>query len=163
MGKWKTTTGPAMARLNQAIKDCDKYQSTTGWHESAHYQDGTPVAYVASIQEFGYEEGNIPPRSYMRTTADEKSKEWAQLMASGCRRIPTGAATIRDVLEMIALRAEGDVRAKIISIYEPELAEATLKARARRRGVKVEDVDGKPLNDTGYMLATLTSNVGEKS
>jgi len=42
-----------LANLNAAIKGFDNLKLKVGWFETNKYPDGTPVAYVASIQEFG--------------------------------------------------------------------------------------------------------------
>lgn len=161
MGKWTTRSGPAMARLRQAIKDADKIQTRVGWFETSIYPDGTPVAYVAAIQEYGDPSHNIPPRSYMRTTQDEQKDRWFELMGKGIMQIPSGRQTVRSVMELLGLQVEADVRKKITLIYDPKLQESTLRARAHKLGVTRGQVSTKPLNATGYMLATLTSITSE--
>lgn len=165
---WSSVKGPAAARLAQAIREIETVQGKTGWLPSSRYEDGTPAAYVAAIQEYGDPEHNIPPRSFMRTTFDAKNKEWSAVMRSGVRGVATGRTTIKGVIETVALLAAADVRLKITQIHEPPLAPATLAARAARanKGRKgkqftPQTVSQKPLNDTGYMLATLVGVVEE--
>lgn len=43
----------AFETLRSRIKELDGKVAKAGWFESSKYEDGTPVAYVASIQEFG--------------------------------------------------------------------------------------------------------------
>lgn len=128
-----------------------------GWFEGATYEDGTPVAYVATIQEFGYPAGKIPSRSFMRTTIAEQETAWKKLMLSGAKAMFLGNETMDTVLQKMAMRAEGDIRLKINSINEPALRPWTLAARKKRGNSSV-----KPLNDTGYMLSTFTSALVEE-
>lgn len=157
MGKWSRHGGAGMARLRKAMKDAETLSNKVGWLESSVYPDGTPAAYVAAIQEYGDPDSNIPSRSFMRTSSDEHSQRWVQIMTKAVMRIPSGQGDIRQALDLVGLAAEGDIRRKITQIFEPPLAESTIKSRARRAGKKPEQVSTKPLNDTGYMLATLTS------
>lgn len=168
MGQWSKKAGPAMARLTQAMKDAEKIQGKTGWLPSSRYEDGTPVAYIAAIQEYGDPENNLPSRSFMRTTFDAENKKWSAVMRSGVKGIASGKTTVSAVMETIALLAAADIRLKIASIHQPELAPSTLAARASRanagsKGKKftAATVSQKPLNDTGYMLATLVGVIEE--
>lgn len=129
--------------------------------ESARYADGKPVAGIAVVQEYGSEKMKIPSRSFMRSTQAEKKTEWDQQMKKGFSAVLAGKRSVREVFETIGHIAAGDVRKTITLIYAPPLAISTLKARARRAGPGAKIISVKPLNDTGYMLATLTSIVKE--
>lgn len=161
-----------MARLLNAIQDTDKVEAKAGWLGSARYEDGTPVAYIASIQEFGDPEHGIPSRSFMRTTFDERGAQWSAVMRSGVKEIASGKVTTSQLLERVALVAAGDIRLKIASIYTPPLATATLQARHRRdqseaaqtkRKTPPKSTNIKPLVDTRVMINTLVGTVTEKS
>lgn len=146
--------------FNDALRllEGNKLQAKVGFFESAHYPDGTPIAYVATIQEFGYPKGGIPQRSFIRSTiAEQANGYWKQVMAKYGKMVVTGHATPADALEAMALVAEGDMRKKITKITSPALSTRTLDARwARGNG------NDKPLVDTGAMLAHLTSVVEAK-
>lgn len=134
-----------------------KLEAQIGWFDTARYEDGTPVAYIATIQEYGYPQGGIPPRSFVRSTIAEKSKDWKEIMRKNARDILYGKKSPAQVLELVALAAEGDIRKTITKITSPALAISTLDARWRRG-----NGSDKPLVDSGLMLATLTSVVVEK-
>jgi hypothetical protein len=51
--KKTTKPGPASKPLQLFIKGMGKFQSRVGWFEGNHYDNGTPVAYVAAINEYG--------------------------------------------------------------------------------------------------------------
>ncbi|OOF43038.1 hypothetical protein BKK51_12205 [Rodentibacter trehalosifermentans] len=45
-----------------------------------HYNDETPVAYVAAIHEYGSESNNIKPRPFFRPTISENRKSGGILL-----------------------------------------------------------------------------------
>lgn len=51
--KVTNTPGPAREKLRILVEGLGKSKGRVGWFESAKYADGTPVAYVAAIQEYG--------------------------------------------------------------------------------------------------------------
>lgn len=53
MAKAKRTQTATATKIKKSILDLDNKSLKVGFFESARYADGTPVAYVASIQEFG--------------------------------------------------------------------------------------------------------------
>lgn len=68
--------GPGAERIRLLLAGVTNKVGKVGFFPSSKYEDGTPVAYVAIIQEFGSPEQGIPPRSFMRTTIAEKQNEW---------------------------------------------------------------------------------------
>ena len=154
---------PAGKNLEQALKQLEDKVGKVGWFEKSKYEDGTPVAYVATIQEYGYPEGNIPPRPFMRPTIAEKQGEWTKIIESGSRAVLNGKAQAKDVLEAVGLKAAGDIRKKISTITAPPLSPRTIEARrAKRADKKTIGLLTKPLIDTGIMLGTLTNTVEDE-
>lgn len=140
-------------RLTVALRDIDGLVGKTGYFETAVYPDGTPVAYVATIHEYGFAGGGIPARPTMRPTAADKRTEWADTMAKGAKAALNGQMTSRDALERLTLRAAGDVSASIAALQTPALSVRTIA----RKGFS------KPLVDTGQMLRSVTGVVEAKS
>ena len=129
---------------------------------NTRYQDGTPVAYVASIQEFGSPKNNIPPRSFMRSTATEKAGEWRDKMAAIFRQQMTSTGSIGASLDLIGFVIEGDIAEKITQISTPPLKASTVAAKAR----KLADGGGtgsldKPLVESGLLLNSVTHEVSQ--
>lgn len=152
--------GPAAERLAVALKNLDGKIGKVGWFETAKYDDGTPVAYVASIHEFGYPEGGIPPRPFMRPTISEKRAEWRGIADKGARAVLRGTATSATVLEALGMKAAGDIAKTIASIQSPPLAEATVEARQRQYADRGTTGNlNKPLVDTALMVNSITSTV----
>lgn len=172
-----------VARIAQLPAEFQGRVAKAGVVGAEHYEDGTPVAYVAAIQEFGAPERGIPARPFFRPTIAEQRDEWAGLLADGARAVIRGATTAEDVLEGVGLQAAGDIRAKIASIQEPKLSPITLLLRKYRRenpgakvgaklvgqiaaeyaanqGIDLSGVSTKPLVDSGLLLQSIQNTVG---
>ena len=139
--------GPGTAKVLAAVKGLDGLEGKTGWFETAHYPEGTPVAYVATIQEFGT--GRIPARPFMRPAVADHAGEWMDMLAQGAKASLTGGPAPEQVLELVTLAAAGNVAEKIQAVTSPPLSPATVK----RKGFD------KPLVDTGQMLQSVTGKV----
>jgi hypothetical protein len=160
MAKVRHTPGPGAKALAVAVKGLNGAQAKVGWFPSAKYEDGTPVALVAVVQEFGSPTKGIPPRPFMRTTAAEKKAEWSRDAHVLSKADVNGQLQPGAVLDGLAQKAEGDVRQTISKVLSPPLSERTIQARKRRHSKG--KASSKPLVDTGIMLNTLTSQVGKK-
>lgn len=139
-------TGPGFAQLKIVMADLHGVRARVGWFDSARYADGTPVAYVASIQEYG--SGPIPPRSFMRTTVAEQSDKWMRQIAQGARAVMDGRFTATQVIETVGLGAASDIAKKIASITTPPLSPVTLQARQNDpTGDKRHTLTGKKIGE----------------
>lgn len=178
MAEIKRSNPKAFETLALNIKELDGIETKVGWFESAKYEDGTPVALAAAANELGH--GKTPPRSFMRPTAIEQKKAWSNLMRDGAKAVIAGKATVRSVFEALGTKAEGDIVKTISEVYDPPLSPITIELRAMKKanpslvvtartvGIAAKKVkqpgymapsgvSTKPLNDTGLMIATLTS------
>ena len=168
-------------------------EAKVGFFPGAAYEDGTPVAYVASIQEFGAPDQNIPPRPFMRPTVEDKKGEWSAAIADGIRavvRSQVGASSrtlgIDDVLEVVGTAAAGDVVKTIAAGDFKALSAITLMIRKMKdqhkgdanwhmSGAKVGEAARRvaageagsdrttPLDDTGFLIAHVQHQVGDAS
>ena len=148
--------------LEIALKGLEGKVAKVGWFEKSKYPDppNLPVAYVATIHEFGWPAKNIPPRPFMRPTIAKQANEWRDIAAKGALAILNGKTTSDKVMEAIGLKAAGDIRKMISSIWSPPLSPHTIAARLRKRSdKKTLGLLDKPLIDTGLMFATLTNTV----
>lgn len=127
----KVIQGDGLERLRTGLQSIGKASLGVGFFDTAVYPGGTPVAYVASIQEFGW--GPIPPRSFMRTTVAEKRNVWEKNFVSGFKAVLNGTINVNQVYEQIGMRIVGDIKRKISSIQDPALSPLTLMARKDRR------------------------------
>lgn len=156
-------------------------EAKIGWFPTARYEDGTPVAYVALIQEKGAPEVGIPARPFMQPAVDAHKDEWVKLMGDGVRAVIRGKATAEDVLEGVGLSAVGDVQEQIESGAHEPLSPTTILLRKWRREGRtitgkvvgeaaaqvaehpelIQGVNADPLRDSGLMVATLSHAVGK--
>ncbi|MBP3933132.1 MAG: hypothetical protein J6D44_04585 [Pseudomonas sp.] len=151
-------TGNASA-IKKVLEELGRKEIKVGFFESAKYPDGTPIAYVAAIQEFGH--GPIPPRPFMRPAEQQNAAKWQKGIAAGVKSALNGSITIEHALEQVGMVAAGDVRKAIKAVTAPPLADSTISARQRRlKGKKAASI--KPLVDSGQMIQAVTSAVVDK-
>lgn len=152
-----TRTPGASEALKKAIAQISKRQVRVGWFEESRYPDGTPTAYVATIQEFGSPSNGIPARPFMRPTVADKTTEWKSALAAGAHQVMNGNLTVDQMLGQVGMLAAGNVAEMISRIDAPALSPATIAARAAKR--KSPGVSTKPLIDTGLMFQSVTHKV----
>jgi hypothetical protein len=157
--------------LEVALKTLDSKVAKVGWFKGAKYSDGTQVAYIATIQEYGYSPKNIPPRPFMRPTVVKYKNTWHRIAELESKMIVQGKSTPYKMMEALGQNAAGNVRKTITQLYTPSLAFSTIQARLSRKGLggkgrpyTRKEIGNlyKPLVDTGHMLATLISVVENK-
>jgi hypothetical protein len=132
------------------------------------YPDGTSIAYVGVIQEFGAPEQNIPSRSWLRSTRNKKRAEWAKDLGEGAKAVVQRRISLDGMLDAVGAVAAADVVQTIAERIPPPLKPATIAARiARARktnpkfGTKSLPVTiSQPLNDTGALIAHISSGTG---
>ena len=175
-------SGREFTVLAEKLKQLEGKSSQAGWFENATYPDGTKVAYIASIQEYGVPSKSIPPRPFMRPTIAAKQNEWLGIMAKGAKAILKGTMTAEQVMGLVASQAVADVLVTITEITSPPLSPITLELRAMRRaGVKITgktvgeaarkvaqegyttpSVSDKPLIDTNELYDKMTFRVQDE-
>ena len=155
----KITNKPNTA-LIETLKTLNKKKLNVGWFESSKYEDGMPVAQVAIMNEFGSVAKNKPPRPFMRNAISDNENRWSKTANQVSKNILKGQS-IETGLNLLGVVVESDVKKSIVDITSPALAQSTINARKSRvaKGRKIQATIEKPLIDTGYMLATLTSEV----
>lgn len=146
--------------IRRILDQVEQKEVQVGFFESSAYEDGTPVAYVAAIQEFGYPEGGIPARPFLRPTIAQQQAAWRETLQRGFRAAVNDQITVQFMLEQFGMAAAGQVKVTISKITEPPLAAATLKARQNRK--KTPGVSAKPLVDTGLLISSVQSAVVDR-
>lgn len=119
-----------------------------GFLEDAKYPNGTSVALVAAVQNFGAPARGIPARPFFSNMVEEKAPGWGPALGACLRQ------TGNDVPAALALMGEGikgQLQQSIRDTNAPPLAEATID----RKGFD------KPLVDTGHMLNSVGYEVTE--
>jgi hypothetical protein len=134
----------ALAKITDGLNQAKKLD--VGFMSGATYEDGTPVAMVAAIQNFGAPEANIPARPFFTNMINAKGDGWGERLAS----IYKGA----DYKGKVAFKRFGyavasDLQQSIISTNDPALEPSTIAAKGF----------SKALIDTGHMINSVTFNV----
>ncbi|MDL4912996.1 MAG: hypothetical protein QRY16_04110 [Enterobacterales bacterium endosymbiont of Blomia tropicalis] len=148
------------ARLKAVYDELNKKQLKIGFFEHSKYPDGTPIAYVAAIQELGYPAGGIPPRPFLRPAMAENAAGYKNLISQAVNASVAGSIALNDGLNQIGAKAAGDVKNAIRTLTTPPLDTSTIRGRARIRSKSKAST--KPLVDTGQMLQAVTYTVEDK-
>ena len=153
----------ALEILGGRLAALEGLEAKAGWFRTSHYENGVPVAYIASIHEYGAPSKNIPPRPFMRPTILRMKQKWLELLASGARAVVAGKQTPHTVLDALGLNAQEEIRRSITLVHEPPLKPATIAARKRKRAdKKTLGLLDKPLEDTFTMFNLITHVVDKK-
>lgn len=138
------------AALAEIVKKLGKGAGTVrvGFLEDATYPDGTSVAMVAAINEFGAPSRGQPPRPFFRRMIAEKSGEWPEAIAKNL--VATNYDT-KLTLERVGAGIAGQLQESITNLTDPPLAASTIK----KKGFD------KPLIDSGHMLNSVSYEVEE--
>lgn len=151
--------------FDRALKKIDTLEARVGFFENSRYDDGTPVAYIAAIHEYGVPSQNIPMRSFMRTTVISDVDKWSKAFAQGFSLAGRGKLPVEEVFEQVGAAAAGDVKQTISEIGSPALQPSTIAARKSRLangGAGATSGIKKPLIDTGIMFGAVTHEVGTR-
>ena len=165
------------------LEELEKTKLKIGVFVSAKYEDGTPVAGVAAVQELGSPKMGIPPRPFFRTTAEEKKGEWANLFERASKAIIEGKISPADAMDRIGLQVAGQIKTTITNIQAPPLSPVTLHLRklkqdpdfkvtgkivgelktrvAKGEELDVSGVSTKPLVEDAILLNSITHAVEE--
>lgn len=175
---------------NQLINNLQDFKIEAGWFENTKYTDGTPVAGIAAVQNYGAaihqnvtdkqrkflhfigihlkettEELNIviPPRPFMDNAKKRiTGNEGYKIAMQELLRVFSGKQTMEQAANRIGLWMQGVIQEEIKKISSPPLAESTIEARARSYKSKSKNSSTKPLNASGIMFATVQSKVTMK-
>ncbi len=165
------------ARLERIPKEFDNKIAQAGFPSGLQYEDGTSVAYVAAIQNYGAPASGIPPRPFMEPTIADDKEGWVKLLGQGAAKVGDGSLTAVDVLEAVGLMMVGDIQEEIAGIQSPALSPITVLLRKWKKegrtitGSTVGEAaaaiaagvdpgsDDKPLNATGLLISSVRNAV----
>lgn len=117
-----------------------------GFLENARYPDGTPVAMIAAVHNWGAPSRNIPPRPFFSNMIKAKSSEWPAAIGGLLQRNDWDAAVALDVA---GAAIAGQLRQSITDFYGVPLKPATIA----RKGFD------KQLIDSAHMLQSVDHEV----
>lgn len=141
--------------LDKVGADLESKQVKVGFIDGATYPDGTSVAMVAAVNEYGRPENNQPPRPFFRNAISEKEGEWGDTVTRGI----AAGVPIEQVLEVVGAQIQGDVEESISQLMAPPLSGPTLRARRTRKVLPNKST--KPLVDTRVMIGDVNYEVSD--
>lgn len=150
-----------------------KTQVNVGFLEGATYPDGTSVATVAAINNFGAPEAGIPARPFFSNMIAENSGEWADKFATVLKSCNYDTD---QALELMGNGMMGQLIESIVNTKSPPNADVTNLLKQRfptGEGVTFADVQqarhdvaagitapaGKPLSWSGHLLSSVDKEV----
>lgn len=72
--------------------------------------DGTSLAEVAAVNEFGSEDGTLPERSYLRAGTRAHMKDFRAVAAPALRNVAEGTGSMTQALELLGAAGAGAVK-----------------------------------------------------
>ena len=141
--------GSLQAKLKNISKSyASNKQVRAGFLEGATYPDGTPVALVAAVHEFGAPAKGIPVRPFMRTAIAQNKGKWSEHLARGIE----ATGNVEGALGFVGVEMASDIRN---SIRDEEFT-ALKPATVNRKGFAT------PLIDTAHMVNSVDHDVTER-
>ena len=161
------------------IKELDDFQVQAGWFEQSRYDNDTPIAYVAAIQNYGATvrvadsfkkylhfvgihlrkdktEFIIPPRPFMDNAKRRvQSDEGKQIILQELLRVFSGKQTINKAIKKLGLWLQGVIQDEIKALNSPKLSGITVEMRDKVNVSKSINKSSKPLNSTGIMFSSV--------
>ena len=135
-----------LAEISSSAKNASYVR--VGFLSGSTYPDGTSVALVAAVQDFGSPRNNIPSRPFFRNMIRDKSVEWPVTLGKLMVRNKYNSHTSLGQMGKIMV---GQLRDSITDGTYVPLAPATIA----RKGFAT------PLVDTSHMLNSVDSEVVE--
>lgn len=146
------------AKLQEIAKGLEKGGTlSVGFLEGATYPDGTPVAMVAAIQEFGAPRASIPPRPFMRTTVAKHSDEWGDKLGRALKYTEFDAGQALGLMGEVIVP---EIQESIVDVDSPPLSPITLMLRKMRSEDQSLVVTGKTVGEAAARVAAGESTAG---
>jgi hypothetical protein len=117
-----------------------------GFLSNARYPDGTPVAMVAAINEWGAPSRGQPPRPFFRRMIAKHVGEWPRAIGD---LLKANGYDAEKALDLTGAAVAGQLRQSIVDLVDPPLAPSTI----RRKGFS------KPLVASGHLLQSVDFEV----
>jgi hypothetical protein len=134
-------------RLFERLVNKDKKVLTVGFFDEK-YPDGKRIGMVATANEYGVPENNVPPRPFMRDTVITRKPKWLKIVKEVLTESLDVDRTFRILGDVIA----DDVSQMITAYAKPENAPSTIA----KKGFN------DPLVDTGLMRDSVGWKVGRE-
>lgn len=99
-------------KLKQFLENVAKQKARVdvGFFEDAKYSNGTQIAEIAIIQEFGNDK--IPPRPFMQPTFNDEKSKWLNILANTIKKQQDNI-NVKKALTVVGVVAQDDIKDKI--------------------------------------------------
>ena len=129
---------PEGKKYFRELKKMTDMEIQVGFQGDQKYEDGTSIAQVAAINEFGA--SDIPERPFMRQSFENHEGE-LQAACDAAQRLVSSGGSAEQALQQIGVIAKGLVQDEIVNGGFAPNAESTIKKKGSEQ----------PLIDTGTM------------
>ena len=139
-------------RLEKAVKIANKsmHVAVGILQDETHGADKNfSMVDLAMVHEYGSKDGNIPQRSFIRSTCDEKRKKHLRLLRQLQDKIILGRLNKKQALIQFGEVVKSDMVQSINSGIDPKLNLKTIKAKK----------SSKPLIDTGRLKGSIAHEI----
>ena len=138
MGFGFTDLTPEGKKYFRELKKMTDMEIQVGFQGDQKYEDGTSIAQVAAVNEFGA--SDIPERPFMRQSFENHEGE-LQAACDAAQRLVSSGGSAEQALQQIGEVAKGLVQDEIVNGGFAPNAESTIKKKGSEQ----------PLIDTGTM------------
>ena len=132
--------------LRKKLNEMHNKKISVGYFSNSTYADGTPVAYVASIMEFG--EMHTPARPTIRPSLEKNKAKYYDLINKAIVNSLNGS-DFKTGLMIVGKMGAEDIQAEIRNLQNPPLSIKTILKKGH----------SKPLMDTKVMFQSVTFKV----
>ena len=132
--------------LRKKLNEMHNKKVSVGYFSNSTYSDGTPVAYIASIMEFG--EMHTPARPTIRPSLEKNKAKYYDLINKAIVNSLNGS-DFKTGLMMVGKMGAEDIQAEIRNLQNPPLSIKTILKKGH----------SKPLMDTKVMFQSVTFKV----
>lgn len=143
----------ALARLKANLHAARNRVVSVGIPSGPTEADGTSLAMIGAVHEFGMPEKNIPERPWLHPSIIENRDKHRALNKMNLIKIMQGEMTVDEALGQLGNMAAGLAKEYVRHSSFPPLAQRTID----RKG------SSTPLIDTGNMIQSITYSIGEKA
>ena len=138
MGFGFTDLTPEGKKYFRELKKMTDMEIQVGFQGDQKYEDGTSIAQVAAVNEFGA--SDIPERPFMRQSFENHEGE-LQAVCDAAQRLVSSGGSAEQALQQVGVVAKGLVQDEIVNGGFAPNAESTIKKKGSEQ----------PLIDTGTM------------
>lgn len=126
-----------------------------GFLAGARYPDGTSVASIAAIQNYGAPRARIPARPFFSNMVAEKQKDWPKTLANLLKTYDVNVA-----LQLMGEVIQSQLQKSIIDTFAPPLSPVTLMLRKMKADNPNLIVTGRTVGEAAARVAAGASYSG---